>query len=218
MHRSYWKRYHDQDNPNQAKLVLYATTRQPGAIPALSALANQLFDMTWAANKHAIQALPAATKRRFAALVQATGKATPLEWELPTEIVERHYDEPRRGHLYSDEDKLFHTKLNGWEAELLTEETGRVDFVGWLRIFRGASGRFASRTSWQARNRSIPTLSSSERRGRGLSSTFLSRTMTPARTRGRRQRDLQPSRTSTAWSSGASLLRESGIAPGSSLT
>lgn len=135
LHRSYWKRYHDKANPNQAKLVLYATTRQAGVIPVLNALANELFDSLWAANKHIIQTLPAATKRRFAALVQATGKATSLEWELPTEIVERKYDQAWRGHLYSDVEKVFHTKLNGWESELLTAELASDDFVGWLRNF-----------------------------------------------------------------------------------
>jgi type III restriction enzyme len=135
LHRSYWKRYHDKENPNQAKLVLYATTRQAGAIPALNVLANQLFDSLWAANKQAIQAFPAATKRRFTALVQATGQATSLEWELPTEIVERKYDQAWRGHLYSDAEKVFYTKLNGWEAELLTAEMRTEDFVAWLRNF-----------------------------------------------------------------------------------
>lgn len=135
LHRSFWKRHHEKDNPNHAKLVLYATVRRPETIPALSAVASELFEQMWAKKKQAIQSLPAATKRRFATLVQATGKATVLDWELPTEIVERKHDEARAKHLYCDGQKLFHTKLNGWEAELLTAEMARPDFVAWLRNF-----------------------------------------------------------------------------------
>lgn len=135
LHRTYWKRFHDVDHPNQAKLELYAIVRQPETLPAIEKLANEQFDALWAKHKHSVQQLPAAARTRFSALVQASGKAAVWDWELPTEIVEKQHPTSWKKHLYCNEQGDFPTKLNGWEKELLEAEMVGPDFVGWLRNF-----------------------------------------------------------------------------------
>src|SRR2546422_10166496 len=75
LHRTYWKRYHDREKPNQAKLELFALVRQPETLSLMEKLAKQEFDALWAKHKADIQKLPASIRARFNVLVQASGKA-----------------------------------------------------------------------------------------------------------------------------------------------
>jgi type III restriction enzyme len=133
LHRSYWKRYHDKADPNQAKLELFALMQQPETLPALQSLASHQFETYWTKHKETIQSLPSAVRLRFAALVQATGKPAEQDWLLPIEIVEKKQDAVWEKHLYCNEGGIFPARLNGWETELLEAEMKGPDFVGWLR-------------------------------------------------------------------------------------
>lgn len=133
LHRTYWKRYHDKDAPNQAKLELFSVMRQPAALAAIEKLAKQEFDARWSKHKAAIQRQNASVKTRFHALIQASGNAAQIEWELPDQIVEKKEGEAWRKHLYADKNGDFSAKLNTWETEILAAEMRTGDFVGWLR-------------------------------------------------------------------------------------
>lgn len=133
LHRTYWKRYHDKEKPNQAKLELFAVVRHPETLSSLGKLAKQEFDALWTKYKADIQQLPASTRVRFHRLVQASGQAAVQAWELPNDIVEKKEGDAWKGHLYCDNNGDFFAKLNGWETELLEAEMKRDDFVAWLR-------------------------------------------------------------------------------------
>jgi hypothetical protein len=95
LHRTYWKRYHSRQKPNDAKLELFALMRRGETIIEIEKLARQQFDSLWQKHKSEIQKLNAADRSRFHALTQASGKPSQIDWELPEQIVEKK--EPNLG-------------------------------------------------------------------------------------------------------------------------
>ncbi len=133
LHRTYWKRYHDKEKPNGAKLELFALMRQPDALPTMAKLAKEEFDAWWNKHKTDIRKLPASIRARFNALFQTSGVPAVQDWELPGQIVEKKEGAVWEKHLFCDTDGRFSAKLNGWETELLKDEMEKDGFVCWLR-------------------------------------------------------------------------------------
>lgn len=133
LHRSYWKKYHDRAEPNEAKLELVAVMRHANTMVELDKLARDHFDQMWNENKSAVHELPAADRARFTALVQASGKAVEQPWELPEQIVEKPGGNLWKNHLYCAVDGTFSAELNGWETSFLEQAMQEEGFVGWLR-------------------------------------------------------------------------------------
>jgi type III restriction enzyme len=133
LHRTYWKRYHDKEKPNEAKLELFALMRQPDVLPTLAKLAKEEFDAWWSKHKADIRKLPASIRARFNALFQTSGVPAVQDWELPDQIIEKKEGSVWKKHLFCDADGGFSAKLNGWETELLKDKMEEVDFVCWLR-------------------------------------------------------------------------------------
>ncbi len=133
LHRTYWKRYHDKQKPNQVKLELFALMRHPETLSTIGRLAKQQFDALWTKHIADIQGLPASTRVRFNALIQASGEATPHDWDLPETIVEKNEGDVWKNHLYCAQNGEFSATLNEWEKELLKASMKKDDFVAWLR-------------------------------------------------------------------------------------
>jgi len=133
LHRSYWKKFHDHNKPNEAKLELIAVLRQQETSGVLEKFAHQQFEMWWNKYKKSIQKLPAAVRQRFFALMYAAGKAAVQDWELPYQIVEKKQGAAFEKHLFADANGKFFADLNSWEAGLLAQEMQKNDFVCWLR-------------------------------------------------------------------------------------
>jgi type III restriction enzyme len=133
LHRTYWKRFHNQEKPNQAKLELIAIMRQLETVPTLEKFAREQFDEWWKKHRADIKKLSASVRVRFNALIQASGKAAPQDWELPDQIVEKKEGSELDKHLFCDADGKFFADLNTWEAGLLADEMKKNDFVCWLR-------------------------------------------------------------------------------------
>lgn len=133
LHRSYWKKFHDHDKPNEAKLELIAILRQIESMPALEKFAREQFEAIWKKLYPQIKKLPAASRQRFFALVHASGKAAAQDWELPDKIVEKKQGGALDKHLFCDVDGRFFSDLNTWESGLLEAQMQKSDFVCWLR-------------------------------------------------------------------------------------
>jgi len=133
LHRSYWKKFQNPENPNEAKLELIAIMRQPETFSSMENLAVKEFDASWKKHKSEIHKLPASIRARFNNLIQQSGKAVVQEWELPEQIVERKIGDCWQKHLYSDTNGNFYAELNSWEAETLKEAMNAKDFTAWLR-------------------------------------------------------------------------------------
>jgi type III restriction enzyme len=133
LHRSYWKRYHDHENPNEAKLELFALASSQNVLSELQKLAQAEFERLWKAYKPTIQDLNPPQRARFSALIQASGKPSLISWELPEKIVESQKGDVWKDHLYCDTEENFQSDLNDWEKQFLQEAMKDADFVGWLR-------------------------------------------------------------------------------------
>jgi type III restriction enzyme len=133
LHRTYWKRFHDKEAPNQAKIELVAIMRQPETMVAMEKLGRDEFDAAWTKHKTAIQKLPASIRSRFQALIHASGKAATQDWELPDQIVEKKDGLAWDSHLYQEAGGNFFADLNTLEKEVLKAEMAKKDFVCWLR-------------------------------------------------------------------------------------
>jgi len=133
LHRTYWKRFHDQEDPNQAKLELIAIMRQSETVPALEKFAREQFSAWWNKHKTEIKKLSASVRVRFNALIQSSGKAAAQDWELPEQIVEKKEGSALDKHLFCDAAGKFFADLNTWEAGLLADEMKKNDLVCWLR-------------------------------------------------------------------------------------
>lgn len=133
LHHTYWKRYHDKEKPNQAKLELFSVLRQPETLSLMEQLGRQKFDELWTRHKTDIQKLSGSIRKKFHTLIQAAGEAALFDWELPTQIVEKKEGDVWEKHLYCNANGGFSAKLNGWEKELLESEMEKSDFVAWLR-------------------------------------------------------------------------------------
>lgn len=133
LHRSYWKRYQDKENPGDTKLELFAIIRQGETLGAMEKLARKEFEGLWAASKDKIKELPEAERARFHQLIQSSGRAVTHEWELPEVIVEKPGDKIWQNHLFVDETGGFAATLNSWEIEFIESAMEAEDFVCWLR-------------------------------------------------------------------------------------
>jgi type III restriction enzyme len=133
LHRTYWKRYHDRNKPNEAKLELFAVLRQGETLAAMGGLARTAFQQLWEANRHAINKLPASQRARYRYLVQTSGKAEAQGWELPNALVEKPGTAVWGNHLFANRKGEFSAVLNTWEAEFLDWAKRQEGFVCWLR-------------------------------------------------------------------------------------
>jgi type III restriction enzyme len=133
LHRSHWKKFHDHDKPNEAKLELIAIMRQLETVPTLEKFAKEQFGAWWKKHESEIKKLPTSVRQRFRALIHAGGKPAAQDWELPEQIVEKKQGTALEKHLFCDADEKFFTELNTWEAGLLEAEMKKNDFVCWLR-------------------------------------------------------------------------------------
>lgn len=157
LHRTYWKRYHEEEHPNKAKLELFAVVRHGDTLSAMEKLATEQFESLWKKHKQDIQGLSASEKARFHTLLQASGKPTEREWELPETIVERRTGTAWSKHLYTNANGAFFADLNEWEKAILTQELKDDSVIGWLRNTPAASGRSAFLMNSAVRSRSIRT-------------------------------------------------------------
>ena len=133
LHRSYWKRFHEHDKPNKAKLELFAMVRSPFTTLQLDKIAIEQFSSLWSKNKQAIKRLPASERLSFTNLQQASGTPVQQDWELPEKIVEKADGVKWKSHLFCDAKGDFVAALNNWEKLILEEAVEEPGFVCWLR-------------------------------------------------------------------------------------
>lgn len=130
---AFWKKAHDIDEPDRAKLELYALVRDPAVIKELESLANTLFKKIESETRPLRQDFSEAKRMRYREILDRTGKPENFSWGLPERIVERAEGDFWKKHLYINQSGDFQTELNSWEAAVIREEMKRPDFVGWLR-------------------------------------------------------------------------------------
>ena len=129
----FWKKAHDSEDPNQAKLELYVLVRDTKVIKKLEKIANKEFKKLEKKSKVAIKSLHERSKLKYREITDRTGKPESHDWELPERIVERVEGNVWSNHLFVDADGRFQTKLNSWESVIIEAEQKKDGYVGWLR-------------------------------------------------------------------------------------
>jgi hypothetical protein len=141
LHRTYWKKFHDKEKPNQAKLELIAVMRQSETVPTLEKFAREQFTGLWNKHKVEIKKLSASVRVRFNALIQSSGKAAAQDWELPDQIVEKKDGSALDKHLFWDAGGKFFAKLRRFWKCLVSESRScwtRGNWNSTLFLERGA--------------------------------------------------------------------------------
>lgn len=130
---AFWRRAHNKNEPDTARLELYALVRDPKVMDSLNAVADKAFKKLHEKNQSAVRKLEERSRVKYREITDRTGKAECHEWELPHRIVERDIGKAWEKHIFCDEEGNFKADLNSWETAVVNAEQKRADFVGWLR-------------------------------------------------------------------------------------
>jgi len=134
LHKTYWDAHGVRDALDvKAEVIVLARSHE--VMIRLEAKAEVAFDALYDQHKHAVGTLKEKERQRYERLRLATAKPVELEWRLPERIEFRRTEEAPayERHLYLEDDGSFRADLGTWERELINEELGRADVVGWLR-------------------------------------------------------------------------------------
>jgi len=134
LHQTYWD-IHGNRDALDVKVEVIVLARNHEVMARLETKAEAAFDALYDQHKHAIGKLKEKERGRYERLRLATAKPVELQWRLPERIdLRRTEDAPSYGrHLYLEDDGSFRADLGTWERELIAEELGSSDVVGWLR-------------------------------------------------------------------------------------
>lgn len=134
LHQTYWDAHRDRDALD-VKVEVILLARSHAVMAGLEAKAETAFNALYDRHKHAIGKLKEKERVRYERLRLATAKPVEVEWRLPERIefrrTEAAPDYERQ--LYLEDDGRFRADLGTWERELMAEELGTPEVVGWLR-------------------------------------------------------------------------------------
>jgi type III restriction enzyme len=134
LHKAYWHAHGDRDALDvKVEVILLARSHQ--VMARLESKAETAFDALYDRHKHATAKLKERERGRYERLRLATAKPVELPWRLPERIEFRRTEGAPcyERHLYLEDDGSFRADLGTWERELIAEELGSADVVGWLR-------------------------------------------------------------------------------------
>ena len=134
LHQTYWDAHGDRDALDvKVEVILLARSHQ--VMARLESKAETAFDALYDRHKHAVGKLKEKERGRYERLRLATAKPVELPWRLPDRIEFRRTEGAPcyERHLYLEDDGSFRADLGTWERELIAEELGSADVVGWLR-------------------------------------------------------------------------------------
>ena len=131
---TYWQAHADRQ-ASEVKVELVVVCRDAGAMAAINAAADAVFNLLYDRHKKAVAKLPESRRQHYDRLCLATARPADVPWRLPDSIDWRRgaNDVLRDKHLYLDEAGQFACSLGGWEAGVLAEELARPEVLGWLR-------------------------------------------------------------------------------------
>lgn len=135
---AYAHRYHDEDNPNDCKVDCVLFAADDDCMGKLSAYAKEKFHEL--ATKYRLNMVNRSEycKKKYQAILADSSDVSDQIFSIPENIAVR--EDPNGIDYYNhllarEENGIAKIKLNGWESELIKEESQRSDFVCWLRNF-----------------------------------------------------------------------------------
>ena len=129
----YWRRVHDRDEPNRAKLELFCVLQDAAAVRAVQEECGKHIDMLFEQYRDEIDKL-ASSRREPYTRIGRQGAEPRAEALRAPEVIESRKETPLwDSHLYANEAGKFGWKANNWEEAVLREEMKDKKFAGWLR-------------------------------------------------------------------------------------
>jgi type III restriction enzyme len=129
----YWRRVHNHDVPELAKLELFCVLQDPASVRAVQEACGKRIDELFAQFRDKIDDM-ASSQRELYARIGRQGAEPRAETIHAPELIEVRKETPRwNGHLFVDDAEKFGWDANTWEEPVLSEETKGKGFVGWLR-------------------------------------------------------------------------------------
>lgn len=129
----YWRRHHDHDEPDRAKLELFCILQDPASVRSLQQVCGNRIDKLFDQYRDEIERMPSSRREQYARIGRQ-GADPRAETIHPPELIEIRKETPMwDSHLFVDDAGKFGWKPNKWEDTLLREEMNTKNFVGWLR-------------------------------------------------------------------------------------
>jgi type III restriction enzyme len=129
----YWRRVHDHDEPDLAKLELFCVLQDPSAVRAVQEACSGRLDQLFADHRDEIEQLPSSRREQYARIGRQ-GAEPRAELIHPPDLIEIRKESPLwDGHLFVDAAGKFGWDANSWEEPVLTTEMKAAGFLGWLR-------------------------------------------------------------------------------------
>jgi type III restriction enzyme len=135
LHKEFWKRLYDANDPLRPKLELHEILEDKATLPELKRVALEKFDEIYKRNKKKVAKLTSSAREFYNRLLGAGKEPAEISRTMPPEITVPKRGVAWRGHLYADASGDFVTKLNSWEKKVIDEAMDQRGFVGWLRNF-----------------------------------------------------------------------------------
>jgi len=129
----YWRRVHDHDEPELAKLELFCVLQDPASVRSVQEECGKRIDTLFDHYGDKIEEM-ASSRREQYARIRRQGADPKAETIRAPEMIEVHKEAPAwDGHLLADAAGKFGWKANTWEELVLREEMKGKGFAGWLR-------------------------------------------------------------------------------------
>lgn len=129
----YWRRVHDRDEPDRAKLELFCVLQDPPSVRAVQEECGKRIDALFDQYRDKIDELPSSRREQYARIGRQ-GADPRAEAIRAPEVIEVRKETPLwSSHLFANESGKFGWKANIWEETVLREEMKAKTFAGWLR-------------------------------------------------------------------------------------
>ena len=129
----YWRRVHDHDEPDLAKLELFCVLQDPEAVRTVQEECGKCLDKLFEDHRDAIERLPSSRREQYARIGRQ-GADPRVEVVHAPELIEIRKEIPLwANHLFVDGNGKFGWKANSWEEPVLREAMAAKGFTGWLR-------------------------------------------------------------------------------------
>ena len=129
----YWRRVHDHDEPDLAKLELFCVLQDPAAVRTVQEECGKRLDELFADHRDDIEQLPSSRREQYARIGRQGADPRAEVVHAPA-LIEIRKETPRwQDHLFVDGDGKFGWKANTWEEPVLRDAIAGKGFAGWLR-------------------------------------------------------------------------------------
>ncbi len=137
LHKAWWRYRVDEDEEAKTRAkretVVFAT--RPATLSKVERVAQRTVQRWLDEHQLAINALPEARRQAYNDVRGLAADPEIVFAVYPETIEVRRGDLPLAKHLYVDEGGLFPSKLNKWEAKVISRELENPRVIAWLRNF-----------------------------------------------------------------------------------